>query len=112
MFLPQLVLSVVFILVGLIMAKYPPRKINPLYGYRTRRSMQSTDAWKYAQRISSRRMVAAGFGGLLLFFAGWALGLNEGVQAILLIASLLFIVVYVIYSVERSLAKKFPDIRN
>jgi uncharacterized membrane protein len=112
MFLPQLVLSVAFILVGLIMAKYPPRKINPLYGYRTRRSMQSTDAWKYSQRISSRRLVVAGFGGLLLFFAGWALGLNEGVQAILLIACLLFIVVYVIYSVERSLAKKFPDIRN
>ena len=112
MFLPQLVLSVVFILAGLLMAKYPPRKINPLYGYRTRRSMQSTDAWKYAQRISSRRMVVAGFGGLLPFFAGWALGLNEGVQAILLLASLLFIVVYVIYSVERSLARKFPDVRN
>lgn len=112
MFLPQLVLSVVFILAGLIMAKYPPRKINPLYGYRTRRSMQSTDAWKYAQRISSRRMVAAGLAGLLLFIAGWLLNLKEGVQGIMLIASLLLIVVYVIYSVERSLARKFPDVRN
>ncbi len=112
MFLPQLVLSVVFIIAGLLMAKYPPRKINPLYGYRTRRSMQSVDAWKYAQRVSSRRMVVAGFGGLLLFIAGWVLQLKEGVQVLLLIATLLFIVVYVIYTVERGLAKKFPDVRN
>jgi hypothetical protein len=74
--------------------------------------MQSADAWKYAQRISSRKMVVAGFGGLLLFIAGWVFHLHEGVQAILLFASLLSIIVYVICSVERSLAKKFPDIRN
>jgi uncharacterized membrane protein len=111
MFLPQLVLSAVFIIAGLLMAKYPPRKINPLYGYRTRRSMQSQEAWNYAQRVSSRRIVLSGIAGILVFIAAWMLEFNEGIQAILMIATLFLSLVYVVFNVERNLKKKFPDTR-
>jgi uncharacterized membrane protein len=111
MFLPQLVLSVVFIIAGLLMAKYPPRKINPLYGYRTRRSMQSQEAWNYAQRVSSRRIVLSGIAGIFVFIAAWMLEFNEGIQVILMIATLFLSLVYVVYNVERNLKKKFPDTR-
>jgi uncharacterized membrane protein len=109
MFLPQLILSVVFVMAGLIMAKYPPKKINPIYGYRTRRSMQSPEAWKYAQRVSSRRFVLCGLGGILVFIITWSMDFSKGVQALLMIATLLFTLVYVIYSVERNLKKKYPE---
>jgi uncharacterized membrane protein len=112
MFLPQLIISLVFVLGGLIMAKFPPKKINPLYGYRTRRSMQSPEAWKYAQRISSRKLVLCGLIGLVVFVAAWLLGLNEGIHAILMIATLFSTLSFVIYSVERKLKKKFPEEGN
>lgn len=111
MFLPQLILSLVFVLAGLIMAKYPPKKINPIYGYRTLRSMQSQEAWNYAQRVSSRRMVLSGIAGLLVFIAAWMLEFSEGIHAMLMIATLILSLVYVVYNVERNLKKKFPDTR-
>lgn len=111
MFLPQLIVSLVFLVGGLLMAKYPPKKINPLYGYRTRRSMQSPEAWKYAQRLSSRKMVLCGMVGFLLFILGWVTDLNEGIQAIIMLATLVLTVVYMIVSVEKNLKRKFPDER-
>jgi uncharacterized membrane protein len=111
MFLPQLILSLVFVLAGLVMAKYPPKKINPIYGYRTLRSMQSQEAWKYAQRISSRRMILSGLAGLLVFIAAWMLEFSEGVHGTLMLATLIISLAYVFYTVERNLKKKFPDAR-
>jgi len=112
MFLPQLIISLVFLLGGLLMAKYPPKKINPLYGYRTKRSMQSADAWKYAQRLSSRKMILCGLFGLLIFVAASILDCSEGVFAILMLTTLVLTVVYVFSSVERNLKNKFPDVRS
>jgi uncharacterized membrane protein len=112
MFLPQLILSLVLVLAGFIMAKYPPKKINPIYGYRTRRSMQSPEAWKCAQRFSSRRIVLSGLYGLLVFFISWALDFSEGVQGLLMIATLMLTIIYVVYSVEGILKKKFPEERG
>ena len=112
MLIPQLILSLVFLVGGLLMAKYPPKKINPLYGYRTRRSMQSPEAWKYAQRISSRRMVMCGLLGILLFIIGWVAEWSEGIQGLLLIVSLAVFIAYLFVSVEGSLKRKFPDLVN
>jgi uncharacterized membrane protein len=112
MFLPQFIISLVFVAGGMIMARFPPKKINPLYGYRTRRSMQSPEAWKYAQRVSSRKMVLCGLVGLVVFVLTWMSECNEGVNAILMIATLILSIFYVIYSVERNLKRKFPDVNN
>jgi uncharacterized membrane protein len=111
MFLPQFILSIVFVLAGFLMMKFPPKKINPLYGYRTARSMKSTEAWNYAQRVSARRMMLCGFMGLFIFFSAFIVQCNEGIHAILMIATLVLTLVYLIYSVERDLKKKFPDAR-
>ena len=48
----------VFILiVSLIFVKFPPKKINYLYGYRTRRSMANPKIWKVANDYSAKMMV-------------------------------------------------------
>jgi uncharacterized membrane protein len=112
MFLPQFILSTVFLLAGYVMHKYPPKKINPIYGYRTRRSMQSPDAWSYAQRVSARRMMLSGLAGLLMSFFAWLLEFDEGANGILMIATLFITLFYVIYTVERNLKKKFAENRT
>jgi len=52
--------GIIFILVGFILTKYPPKEINSLYGYRTSKSMKSQEAWDFAQIYSSKLMVKSG----------------------------------------------------
>jgi Ca2+/Na+ antiporter len=56
-------------------------------------------------------MVLCGMVGFLLFILGWVADLNEGIQAIVMLATLVLTVVYTIVSVERNLKRKFPDDR-
>lgn len=39
------------LIAGLILKIFPPKKINALYGYRTRRAASSQATWDYAQRL-------------------------------------------------------------
>ena len=39
---------------GIIMAKHHPKEINSLLGYRTARSMQNMDTWKFAHSYCGR----------------------------------------------------------
>jgi uncharacterized membrane protein len=43
--------------VSFIFVKFPPKKINQLYGYRTRRSMANQEIWKVANEYSAGLMV-------------------------------------------------------
>ncbi|WP_435577458.1 SdpI family protein [Gilvibacter sp.] len=45
------------LLVSWLFMKYPPKKINSLYGYRTNKSMKSQEAWDFANRYSSGLML-------------------------------------------------------
>ena len=48
----------IFILVlFLIVKKFPPKKINWWYGYRTARSMQNDEIWKVAQEYASKKSI-------------------------------------------------------
>jgi uncharacterized membrane protein len=51
--LPAVILGIV----GWITQRNPPKKINSSYGYRTRRAMQSQDAWDFANRMAPRVML-------------------------------------------------------
>ena len=41
------------LLLGWLLKKYPPKKINHLYGYRTQRSMKNQATWEAANTYSS-----------------------------------------------------------
>ncbi len=44
----NLILPVLMIVLGKVFIKNPPKQINGIYGYRTRRSMKNQDTWNYA----------------------------------------------------------------
>ena len=50
MVLIDLLIPVIMLLVGLVFRKHPPKSINGIWGFRTRRSMKSQAAWEYANR--------------------------------------------------------------
>ncbi len=63
-FLTPMLAGTIFCLAGVLLIKFPPKKINSLYGYRTPRSMKSEAAWNFAQKYSGREFVI--WGGILL----------------------------------------------
>jgi uncharacterized membrane protein len=96
-----------FILLGYYFSKFPPKKINNIYGYRTPRSMKSQEAWDFAQVYGAKKMMLA---GLIMLVAGILLlpfNLTEHIAAVLSIGILLGSAIWMIVVTERALKKKF-----
>ncbi|SEB06933.1 SdpI/YhfL protein family protein [Chitinophaga terrae (ex Kim and Jung 2007)] len=64
--------GIIFLVVSLLQEKFPPKKINNVYGYRTKKSMSSEENWKIANSYSSKLVLNFSFilitlGGLSIF---------------------------------------------
>ena len=92
-----------FLIMGLILSRFPPRKINPLFGYRTRRSMRDQASWNFAQVVSSREMVKAGLVQTLCGLSGLIDSCNGHGFVLLGVGILLLTVVVMLIRVERKL---------
>lgn len=47
----DLLIPLVMVIFGAIFTRRPPKNINGFYGYRTRRFMESPEAWRYAHQV-------------------------------------------------------------
>ena len=61
-----LLVPAVMVLFGWIFLRRPPQTINSVYGYRTRRSMASPEAWKFAHETCGRLWLRWGMGTAVL----------------------------------------------
>ena len=52
--------GLLLVILGVIYATYPPKKINHIYGYRTKRSMANQRVWDYANKIGARMILWVG----------------------------------------------------
>jgi len=57
--------GLIYIIIGQLVLRYPPKKINDFYGYRTSRSKKSQAHWDYAQKESSKYIIQSGYYCLL-----------------------------------------------
>lgn len=53
----HLLLGPLMVVLAFLFKTIPPKKINHWYGYRTPRSMRSSEAWHFANRYSSNALV-------------------------------------------------------
>ena len=49
--------GLIFLIAGYIQHRFPPKKINHLYGYRTSASMKSQESWDFAQEYSAKKVI-------------------------------------------------------
>lgn len=56
--------SLIFLFAGIILFIFPPKNINPIYGYRTKASKKNISNWNKANKYSSKLLII--FGILLL----------------------------------------------
>jgi uncharacterized membrane protein len=99
--------GIVFLVAGWLLKQYPPKSINWLYGYRTRRSMSSQACWDFAQKAAGKEMVRSGAALLILGCAGPWIPLSP---AVAVGTSLVVVIVFAmlpVLRVESALRKHF-----
>jgi uncharacterized membrane protein len=99
--------GVIFLITGFFRDKFPPKKINYLYGYRTSASKQSQEAWDFAQEFSSKEMtnwawieISAGIAGLFLHF-------NKNVELGVALTLITMSCVFLFLKTEKALKQRF-----
>lgn len=96
-----LTVALIFVFFGFILMKFPPKRINGVYGYRTLFSMKNQNTWDAAQKCGGFSMII--FGILNGIFGAWAyfqpMNVNNQKSQLLflVIASLAMIVIDEIY---------------
>jgi uncharacterized membrane protein len=102
---------VIVLIMGIILSLYPPKKINGLTGYRTRRSMQSQEAWDFSQRFAGLMAVIVGILmlaiALILYFSTAKENWDPLNVSLFVIAQALTLPFPTIIPVEIALKKKF-----
>lgn len=95
-FIIDVSVGLISIIAGWILLKFPPKKINSLYGYRTKSSMKSQERWDFAQHYSAKQMIRLGvyltlFGCIgLVYHPSETLGILIGLCAMILVFIILF----------------------
>lgn len=62
----HLAMGPLMLLLSLLYKKYPPRKINFIYGYRTERSMKNLAAWECANMYSANGLIVVALATMVL----------------------------------------------
>lgn len=98
--------GIIYILTAWIMLKYPPKKINDFYGYRTSRSKKSQAHWDFAQKESAKHLTQCGYYCLLCCVPFMLLDFKTSHVwvAIIIVTLLPFLS---IYQTEKALKDKF-----
>jgi uncharacterized membrane protein len=101
--LPLFIVGFVFALAAFITLKFPPKKINSTYGYRTSRSMKNQENWDLAQRFSSQLMLKQGLIMLVLAFILAILPITTEVATLISLLLLLASVINLFVQTEKRL---------
>ncbi len=94
-------------LLSIVFWKFPPKKINNLYGYRTHRSMLNNDIWDFSNTVFNKNFIIYSgisfLGGLI--FANFATTEITWQPMVLVVLSILVCII----KTERSISDNFTD---
>lgn len=96
-----------FMLAGLITLKFPPKKINWFYGYRTTSSMKSQERWNFAQRYAAKELTKSGLVLIIIGFLGSILKLDDMAAIFITLGVVIASVVVLYFRVENALKRHF-----
>ena len=110
----DLLIPIIMILCGRMMWKHPPKSINGIVGYRTRRSMINSNTWQYAQEYCGRLWWKIGWvmllPSVLLHIPFYGSSENVvGVMGCILCTMQCIALIVPLYVTESALKKNFTD---
>ena len=114
MLICNLLLPVIMMAAGRMMWRHCPKKINGIYGYRTRRSRMNQDTWRFAHEFCGRLWWRAGLFMVvptILVFLPFLHSSDEAIGAIGLIPCLIQCAVMLlsIAATEHALKRTFTE---
>ena len=98
------------LLLGWLLKKFPPKKINHLYGYRTQRSMKNQSTWEAANTYSTLVFFKVSLYGFFIPVALYFLYPQLNVLITIITNTLLLL--YVLYATEKYLKSRFDTQGN
>jgi uncharacterized membrane protein len=98
------------LLLGWLLKKFPPKKINHLYGYRTQRSMKNQATWEAANKYFSLVFFKISLCSFLIPVALYFLYPQQNVLITIVTNTLLLL--YVLYATEKHLKARFDTQGN
>ena len=109
-----LLVPLTMLLSGRWQDKYPPKEINGLLGYRTKRSRKSADAWNFAQHFCGKLWVKIGIVLFPVTLLAMLPFLKSGIDAVsiaalVVSAAQILVMVASIWPVERALRRNFDE---
>jgi uncharacterized membrane protein len=99
--------GLIFIIAGFILYKYPPKKINSLYGYRTTSSMENQEKWDFAQKYSSKEIMKLGFLLLISSLLSLITNFDNLTNMFIGLGLMILIVIVLLLRVEKAIKIKF-----
>lgn len=108
-FFISFLVGTIYLIAASITLKFPPKKINYLYGYRTNLSMQNQETWNFSQRFSSLAMIKASVGLIVVSCANYFIKMPEKPQLIVGIGLIIGATLYIFYTTEKAIKKNFPN---
>ena len=100
--------GLIFVIAGFIQHRFPPKKINHLYGYRTSASMKSQESWDFAQQYSAKKMIETGVYIITLGLLSWIVDLQLPWPVGIAITIVTVVPIIMLFKVESELKKRFP----
>lgn len=114
MLLVILLMPLMMVGFGLLLMKNPPKRINSVYGYRTRRSVRSQDTWEFAHHYFGKLWLVCGLVSIPISLVPMCLVLGKSEQVIsvtglivLGLQTLLMLVTIIL--TERALKNNFDE---
>lgn len=108
LYILPLITGSIFILAGIIMQKFPPKKINSIYGYRTPSSMKSQERWDFAQRFSAKEMIKTGVFLSLSSTIGLYYQPSEYLETIIGLGLMFLFLAIMFFRVEMEIKRRHP----
>ncbi|GGW66354.1 SdpI/YhfL family protein [Winogradskyella epiphytica] len=99
--------GLIFIVVGFIMYKFPPKEINGLYGYRTSASMKNQERWDFAQVYSSKEMMKMGGLQCLVGLIAFVYQPSEKTGTLIGLGIMILVTILLFIKVEKKIKSKF-----
>lgn len=96
-----------FFLAALILYKFPPKKINDLYGYRTRSSKVNQENWDFSQKYAAKLMMWLALGMAVLNLIVSLFSFSDAIQVVFALAILIFSCVVLFVKAEKEIKKRF-----
>ncbi|MDE7276674.1 MAG: SdpI family protein [Lachnospiraceae bacterium] len=113
-FVCDMFIPILMVIVGNMMRKHAPEKINGIIGYRTARSMKNIDKWKFAHDYCGRLWWKIGWGMLIPSFVIHIPFYHSSESTIGIVAAILctmqsVILILSIFPTEKALKRAFTD---